>query len=373
MNMETNVVNKKKERSSNFELLRIFAILAIILGHFIGQSGCYDILSGTNLLIATFLGSAHRIAVSVFLIMGIWFMVDAKFKASRVLNLYGQLIFYTVSIFTILKIYHVHISLFKTIRTFFPFFSFALWFVSAYIILILLSPFLNKILELERTILKKFLIILFIFIPLLSTMWIHMDTKLCVIFYFMYAYLYVGYFKKYLYQKFKLNKYIGLIIAGLIYITFVLLKYYFLQTHNLGILYKIITNYLGDYKSIPNLLISLPVFYFFLNLKIGSNKIINFISKSVLATYIIHQTPCFIVFLWHNIYKCDIYLNSSQPVLYILFVAISLYIACILIDCVRRAFIEPLWTNSKLYKLIENKMNSFYADIQSISGEGKPL
>lgn len=370
MNIEASIVNKKKERSSSFELLRIFAMLAIVLGHFIGQSGCYDILSGTNLLIATFLGSASRIAVSVFLTMGIWFMLDSKFKASRVLNLYGQLIFYTVSIFTILKIYHVHISLFKTIRTFFPFFSFALWFVSAYIILILLSPFLNKVLELERTILKKFLIVLFIFIPLLSTIWINMDTKLCVLIYFMYAYLYIGYFKKYIYTNFKFNKYIGLIVSGLVYLMLVLLKFYFLQNHNLGILYKIITNYLGDYKSIPNLLISLPIFYFFLNLKIGCNKTINFISKSVLATYIIHQTPCFIDFLWHNIYKCDIYLNSSQPILYILSVTISLYIACILIDYVRRVFIEPLWIKSRLYKLIENKMNSFYSYIQSISPGG---
>ena len=360
MNIEASIVNKKKERSSNFELLRIFAMLAIVLGHFISQSGSYDILSGTNLLIATFLGSASRVAVSVFLTMGIWFMLDSKFKSSRVLNLYGQLFFYTTSIFVILKLCHVQISTFNTICSFFPFFSFALWFVSAYIMLILLAPFLNKILEIERTTLKKFLIILFVFIPLLSTIWIKMDTKLCVLIYFIYAYLYVGYFKKYIYVYLKFNKYIGLTISLLVYLILVLLKFYFLQNHSTGVLYKYIANYLGDYKSIPNLLIALPIFYFFLNLKIGCNKIINFISKSVLATYIIHQTPCFIKILWHNLYKCDTYLKSPHPILYIISVVISLYLICMLIDFVRRIFVEPLWINSRLYRLIEIKMNSFY-------------
>ena len=50
-----------KERQSNWELMRIIAMLLIIAGHFVGQSQASEILSGADLYAAVFLGSASRV------------------------------------------------------------------------------------------------------------------------------------------------------------------------------------------------------------------------------------------------------------------------------------------------------------------------
>ena len=63
-----------KQRKSNYELLRILSMLLIVAGHLVEQSGllAYD---NPNLFIACLLGSASRVAVNLFLILGCWFLV----------------------------------------------------------------------------------------------------------------------------------------------------------------------------------------------------------------------------------------------------------------------------------------------------------
>ena len=62
-------------RQSNFELLRILAILMVIIGHFIRQSGLLESEVATTGFINIILGSAGRIAVNIFLLIGSRFMV----------------------------------------------------------------------------------------------------------------------------------------------------------------------------------------------------------------------------------------------------------------------------------------------------------
>ena len=98
----------KKERNSNIELLRIVAMIAIVSGHLISQGGDISYLS--TRIISIFLGSAARIAVNIFLFIGVYYMVDSDFKIERVLNLWGQLFLYT-SCFTLIAIlFKWHIS-----------------------------------------------------------------------------------------------------------------------------------------------------------------------------------------------------------------------------------------------------------------------
>ena len=74
-------------RQSNFELLRLVAMLAIVAGHFVSQSAVGH-ASGAAGTVASILSSGPRLAVNLFLLVGCWFMVDAKFKAERLLKLY---------------------------------------------------------------------------------------------------------------------------------------------------------------------------------------------------------------------------------------------------------------------------------------------
>ena len=127
---------------------------------------------------------------------------------------------------------------------------------------------------------------------------------------------------------------------------------------------KITTAILIDYKTIPNFFIAMCIFYFFQNIKIEHNKIINYIATGAFTTYVIHQTPAFIQILWHNIYQCDYYLQTEYRSIFALSVIISVYAICLAVERVRRKFIEPLFLDFKVIKNLEQKIDTAFKCIE---------
>lgn len=92
------MVNKMKKRESNYELMRIIAMLMIVMGHFWGQSGYDEMATGISYIVGQFLGCGSRVAVNLFLFLGIWFMVESQIRAKRLLNLYFNVATITIPI-----------------------------------------------------------------------------------------------------------------------------------------------------------------------------------------------------------------------------------------------------------------------------------
>ena len=189
---------KTKIRNSNIELLRIIAMFFIVSGHFISQAGNIDYSFCVNDYILVFLGSASRLAVNVFLIVGVWFMVDSKFSADRILKLYIQVITYSLPItVAMLFLNRDYVSVKDFARGFFPFLGRGLWFASAYITLMLFKPFLDKILGWSKKELGVFVGLLFVFISFVSTLPDVQEGYVIDSVWFLAVYLVVGYIKRY--------------------------------------------------------------------------------------------------------------------------------------------------------------------------------
>ena len=188
----------KTARNSNIELLRILSMFAIIAGHFVGQSGTFEYSLCVNDYLLTLISSGCRIAVNVFLLIGVWYMVNAKFSAARLLKMYGQLYLYT-SIFTIfaLIIDYKEVPLKLIIYGFMPFIGRELWFASSYLCLLIFKPFLDLILQWDKKRLISFSILFFVFLSLLSTMLSEQQGFLCDTVWFASVYLVIGTIKKY--------------------------------------------------------------------------------------------------------------------------------------------------------------------------------
>lgn len=77
------------KRSSNFELLRIVLMLVIVLNHVAAQAFDRDVILLQNNVFLCVVGYGSRIAVNLFLMTGVWFMLDSEFQGKRVLKLYG--------------------------------------------------------------------------------------------------------------------------------------------------------------------------------------------------------------------------------------------------------------------------------------------
>lgn len=357
---------KKQPRQSNLELMRIIAMLMIIAGHFCSQSGFAEGVSGTAGWLIACMGAGARIAVNMFLVLGVWFMVDTEFKAIRIVKLYLQAWFLIVPITLLLVGLGYNISKITIIKSIEPFFlGGGVWFVNTYIALIMLSPWLHKLLLLERKSLRCLLIVASLITTVMFT--VHavgkaQDSWLDTVVWFAFIYLLIGYYKKYLSKEAKYNKWYMLLSGGLLYLIIVTVVYITSgsTTVMLGGIHHVMAKFLVDFKTLPNLLIALSWCYFFLKLDIGTNKYINFFAAGALSVYVVHQTPAFYPILWRDIYKTSSWVHNDNAVLHMLLVVISCYVVISCMDYIRRKIIEPIIINSRAIRYVENKIDDFY-------------
>lgn len=355
-------VQGKAERQSNLELLRIIAMLLIVSGHFAGQGRMWSGSRG-NLLFVMFLASGLRIAVNLFLMIGVWFMTDADFKGTRILRLYGVTAFYSVFITALMAVLGVDASKGDLIRGFIPFLGRPLWFSSAYISLIALSPFLKKLLMWEQRELGKMVLLLFMALCIASTVSGYKESYVADCCWFGYIYLFIGYLKKS--EKFNsCSKWIfltgGLGIYSAIVSARWLCTVYQERFGFLSMGFSLVTHYISDIRSLPNYLCAFCVFMFFLKSDLGKNRIINYGAETAFGVYVIHSVPAFHDFLWHNIYQCDVWKSSRLVSVYFVGVVLSVYVIGSVIDRMRIKWIEPLWMESRLARFLCLKIEGFY-------------
>lgn len=328
-----------KPRQSNLELLRILAILMVVMGHFIRQSGLLESETGTNEALNVFLGSGARIAVNIFVLIGSWFMVDSAFKPGKAIKLYLATAFYCIPITLLMACLGAAGGARNILQGLLPFFGRPVWFASAYISLIILTPFLNKAFLLppkRQTCLVGVLFVLYCVvstIPSFSTIdYIADFSWFCVL------YLAVGWAKgNDILGKVNVSKWVYALMAILIYAGMC----FAVRSALLGW----VANYwLDNIRTLPNLACAFCLFVFFIKTDIGSIRLINFLARSVFAVYIVHQVPAFREFEWKVICRADL-ISGLSPSIYamsILGVALAVFTAVTLIDSLRLALFSVI-------------------------------
>lgn len=193
------MAQKTRARQSGLELLRILCMLFIIADHYAGQSGAavYDTLP--QALLFALLGAGSRIGCSIFVMIGAWFLCVQPFRTRRVLNLWLSLWLYTVPL-TILC-YFVpgsNVGLGTLRWAVFPVSTKQLWFVAAYVVLLLLSPALNLVLHTApRRTLRGLLAGFGVLLVGYSTLFAEDGVFSDVLWTFAYEYLLIGYLRIY--------------------------------------------------------------------------------------------------------------------------------------------------------------------------------
>lgn len=127
-------------RLSNIEFLRIVAIFMIVMMHGIG----YAIHSPNevNRIGVTAINSIGNMGVTIFMLISGFFGI--YFKWSRLFQLWMIALFYSVMVF-LADWYSTGLAdLVGIIRVITPITSMTWWFLSWYVVIFCLSPFLNK-------------------------------------------------------------------------------------------------------------------------------------------------------------------------------------------------------------------------------------
>lgn len=368
-----------KNRNSSFELMRILSMIFIVIGHTLSWGGVTDSANDFLKLIIYIIYALIVVHVNSFVLLTGYYQVQSRFKIKKVINILILMLFYRIFclIIAINLNWIQYVGIKDLILKIVPLSNFSYWYLNVYVVLYLISPYLN--IFVNNTSKKKygiFLIILFIFCSIITrtTMqeFIANEDGYSLI-HFIFMYLVEGYLRKYDGTiNFKvLNKRITtmdksnifLIIYFIIGIIKFLLNY--LGTNN-NILLEFVNvrlKYSFDrliYDDPLVILQSISYFLFFKNLKIKS-RIINALSLATNEVYLFHMNKSF---------RKDLYfilgLNLSnytiRDVPKIVWVIIQIYFIGIIIFFIRIFIIKTISNNKYIMKLkqkIERKCNMF--------------
>jgi surface polysaccharide O-acyltransferase-like enzyme len=365
-------IDKKLARSSNFEWLRVISILLIIAYHYCihgneGEIFKSDIYS--NQLIAIIFGSWGLLGVNSFIFISAYFSIDSsKFSSKKLIKIILQTIFYSTSIaFLLYFIGAVEFSLMGlTTSLFSPFFG-TYWFVTAYCMLYIIFPFLNKIIySMESRYLLKLLIILTIFIPIYSTIWI--NSAIGYFIFAVYLYLLMGYLKRNPQNWFEVYAKKGFWITCIAVVLFNTSVSFLGTLLNLEKLSNYVISQVIGLYSPAMVLAAIFLFYIFKNISITSSKLVNALAKTTLGIYLFHENPILRKILWDDILNIDTVYYSPIFILYFFISTLILLVIGALIDMLRIVLLEK-----PFFSIIYNFTEIHFKKVDSWINEDSPI
>lgn len=344
---------KINTRESKLELLRIFSMILILLHHFYYSNIILDYTNlNLNQFIVQILSVGGKIGVNCFVLITGYFMINSKFKLKKLLLLVGEVWFYSITILLIMILLSDHnIGIKNIIKSIFPISYNHYWFITTYVIIYILSNYINNFLKkLNKKEFIGLIIILFAFFSIIPTF---MSGKIDFsnIDWFIFMYLVGAYIR--LYPKTKRINIKKIVVILIVAIVLSILSVYVLDSLYAYIKIDPIHFALPMNQFLP-FIISLCIFELFLNLNIKNSKTINKIASCTLGVYLIHTNILIRDIIWKEIFKVDKLANSPYLVLYELLIVSLVFIICIILDFVRQKTIE------RIYIMLIEKAKNLY-------------
>ena len=326
------------ERKVGLDILKIFAMIMVLSLHILGQGGFLSSNNSNLIAPALLLETFCIVAVNCYVLITGYFQVDLKFKFSKILKLWVKIFFYSSAIYLILLFLNkTQFSLVECLESFFPFFTKRYWFINSYILLYILSPFINKFIRvLEKKEYEMLLLILFIFFSVFSSFlpgnFSFDSTGGYGIIWFIVLYLFGAYIKLYWKDNYNNNKnlYIYLLITIGSFLVSLFIKYLSAKFN----FYDFSTSLFG-YNTFTVFLASIFLFLYFKNINIKSTKIKIWAGKIVpltLGVYVIHEQSVLRKILYFDILNLDIWWNDIYQMIVIPIFIILVFFICILIE-----------------------------------------
>lgn len=347
-------MEKTSKRSSNFELLRIISMVFIIWHHYTLHGGILNVeYTNINKYLAEIIYIFGKIGVNLFILISGYFLINSNFKIKKIVKLIMKVLFYNILVFFVLLIFKKDITLLVIKKTFFPISYSSYWFITAYVGMYFFSPFINKLIKVLKQ--DKFKILLIISLILFSIIPTLAQTSSFMgnLQWFIFVYMIGAYIRLY---DIKISK------KNLKY--YIIFLYLFLVIGSLCITYfsieepkrfeKIKT--LVSMNFLPTFCLSIFIFIFFKNLNIKEIKIINYLGKSSLAVYLLHDNEFIRYAFWKKLFKVEAFYNANIFILllHILLATIITYALGTVIEFFRVKCIEnQLFKIKKLDSLFE--------------------
>lgn len=355
-----NFIKNYQKRNINIELLRIICMIMVVVGHGIISSRYMESKDLCKNNVSWGIMAYVSVAVNCYFLITGYFGEKQKFRISKIFSLWGETIFYSIVIALIFSVLNDQYSLTSTYLLIysFPVFFKNYWFIQAYIVLLLIRPFLNIVLYKINRIQFQYLLFVGLiffslhetFIPVSHTL---DNSQGYGIIWAIYMYFVGAYIQRYL-QSLRLPK--KKLFYAMLYISVCMAIYfsgYLIVKLGIAGGEKSRGNFYA-YNSISMFIASLSLFIFFT--KINTHfvtkiqNIILFFSKTAISVYLISAHPLLFTSFWLFCFNYLHFDNFIYNVVAIFILSFFVYIVCSIIDFIR-------------YKVFDGFSNSLYSKL----------
>lgn len=366
----------KKERNSNFELMRIVSMLLIVLCHALNLGNLiYNCANPALKIFLEILMFATLVHVNSYVLLSGYFQSKSNFKFSKLLKMISQVVFYLI-LFLIIAIklgWVDNYNIVTFINDLLPSSISSYWFINVYIITYIFSDYINKFInKLSRREYKNFIVIGFIILFLLPFLsgFKFLDNSGYNFYSFIYLYIVGGYLRRYPlketyhFKRMSINGYrmFMLFVFCLMFFSNYLLNNFGQEISGMSNIYNEISTRLLTSKfaySTPFVLIQTIAYFEIFKTYNLKSKIINAISKNVLGVYLFHENP----YVREHIYSL-MKINTGEFYSYkkfawVLIAVIIIFLIGILIELIR-ALIEKIIIKMKPTRFFVNKFKELF-------------
>lgn len=330
------------DRKSNFELLRIIAMLMIVFHHVdLVIPNWSTNINFTKIFVVFSLGSLGKAGVDLFALITGYFMYNKVIKAKRFFRVWLDVDFYSWLTLITLLILGVTISFKDIVKFIFPVVFSLRWYATAYLILYLLLPFVNLIIR--RINPYQFSYLLLILLLVLSIMpTIKQNVAYSDLAWIMFVYLIGAFISKYNKQiKNKSSTKIELLfLFGSLFLIILSIVCVHFVTRNTGYFKNNEGYFFYQNYSILVLIFSICLFMLFDNINLKSN-VINSISKLMFGVYLSHA-PILKFFLPNYIRNLDLASNSRNFYIFVFFAPLIIFLFFSALEYVRLKLLNNL-------------------------------
>ncbi len=364
------------KRESNFELLRIIAMFLIVIHHVLLHGNVITNTTGLLQIIFEFINLFTKIHVDCFILIMGYFQSKSEFKIKKVFSILFQVWFYNILLNCLLKGFRiVEYTNIEFINAVSPFNLNSYWFIYCYLIMYMLTPFINKAIEkLDKISLKKIIVLLICIFGIVpyATMGLAWTYNIFSVEQFILIYFIGAYIRKYELDKkllSSINKTQKRVLCVAVFCSGLLINFtlYLAQkqmitidSNTLRFIGNNILSFVNSYSNPILIAQSIAIFILFSTFSLKS-KTINYISSLTLGVYLMHDG-------WPirgSIYKLlgidrgEMLFGISQT-LKVIIVAIIIFITGLIVEAIRQhlnklvcklKFVQK--TNNKLLSAVE--------------------
>lgn len=340
-----------KERSSNVEILRIFAMFLIVLHH----SVVHGILKNgvTNLYtdkqaLAVVMSSGGKYGVGLFILITGYFLINKKsINWKSLMNLWAQVVTYAVIIYVVFVMLHLEsFSVVGMVSSFLPIIFNKYWFVTNYVLIILFSPFVNTLVGLisrnRYRLLLTLMIGIWFIIPSVSPILFH--TSLVIesnnLVLLLTYYLVGGYIRKFSSGLLSKSR---IVVILLVVVTMVLgwILIYLHSENYYRLWYQAIAM-----NSVMVLVAAIATFLLVIRIPMRSIRTVNFLASTMFGVYLFHDNPLMRNWIWDVKLKLPSILNSDTNFIFWDLIYVSVvFVAGVIIEVIRKMVLEPVFSN----------------------------